>query len=168
MKDKHSLITGHARERWQERFGEASLQAAFDRSIPYGAQMGKSMLKIDIETGAVFVVKRGVVKTVLTKEMAIANQQLTVVTTRGCDFSGPCVLDAIALEVKALASRHVEESGAHVYYGSVRLNGAYKPRLKEFRCIVPMDSRDYEKYLAIYYRAITEEGRKWLKKEGAK
>jgi len=124
--------------------------------------MGKSTLKIDQETGAVFVIKRGVVKTVLTKEMAIANQQLTVSNTRRCNFNDSSTSDAIANEVKAMAERHVKTNGVSIVGSAVRMNGAYKPRLKELRAIIPMDSKDYEKYLALYYRTVTEAGRTWL------
>ncbi len=162
MKDKPPLITDHTRTRWKERFGEASLKEAFDRAVPYGAQKGKSTLKIDQETGAVFVIKHGIVKTVLTKEMAVANQQLTIANTRKCNFNDHSTSDAIANEVKAIAEQHVRTNGVSIVGGAVRMNGAYKPRLKELRAIIPLDSKDYEKYLAIYYRTVTELGRKWL------
>ena len=55
---------------------------------------------IDMETEAVFVIKRGVVKTVLTKEMAISSQQTFFRDARRCDFVGKGKFDAIDEQVQ--------------------------------------------------------------------
>jgi len=104
-------ITNHARQRWRERFDDTSMDAALLRSVPYGVQLGSSEYRMDVQTGAVFVILRGVIKTVLTKEMAIANQQASIRSTRRCDFQKPIVLDSVAEQVKALATRHVVSAG---------------------------------------------------------
>lgn len=66
------VFSPHALERWNERF--ASIEESFRRAVPFGAQCGGDTYMLDGDR--VFVVSSdGVVVTVLTKEMAIANMQ---------------------------------------------------------------------------------------------
>lgn len=136
------------------------MNEAILRAVPYGARLGRSLYKIDAQTGAVFVINSGVVKTVLTEAMAIVDQQAYIGRTYHLGKSA--VSDAVAEQVKALACSHVAKDGVAIVGGAVRMNGAYKPRLKELRQIVPMESKQYEKYLSIYYRTVTEKGRELL------
>jgi len=65
----------HAIERWSEWFDCHSLEEQLKESVPWGAQRRSDRLLLS-PSGAVFVCDGNVVKTVLTKEQAIANMQM--------------------------------------------------------------------------------------------
>nr|DAK61538.1 MAG TPA: hypothetical protein [Caudoviricetes sp.] len=66
-------ISGHAKERWKERFG-GDMLASLRRAIPFGAQRGTARYLKDGD--AVFVIKdNNIVASVITHHQAIANMQ---------------------------------------------------------------------------------------------
>lgn len=93
-------ITAHAQERWAElaQTGEAEMQTALERAVPFGAQLsgprkrvyqpghkprranGSGLLLLDDATGLAFPVNDDAVVTVLTHEHAVANVQAFIRT----------------------------------------------------------------------------------------
>ena len=71
-----TFITGHAKDRWAERFPDYDIEAELAQAIPFGGQRhGDSSLLSPCE--AVFIVTRDkVVRTVLTREQAMANMHM--------------------------------------------------------------------------------------------
>lgn len=85
--------SGHAKERWRERFGDGDMYAAMAKGLPFGMQRADSLLLLHEE--AVFVTKRTgrvrLVITVLTKSYAVANMQVL-----GCKIDIPIEKPRIA------------------------------------------------------------------------
>lgn len=76
------LVGPHAQERWRERSAKESLKDSLERAIPFGGQYGDNLLLIDGEI--VFACEKYgrafFVKTVLTKDQAVANMEFS----QGC------------------------------------------------------------------------------------
>jgi hypothetical protein len=108
-------VTHHASERWEERFGGEDMGRAMRRALPFGAQLGKQQYFLDTETDAVFVValEKQSITTVLSKMMAIANMQDTVLGTQRLDFSEPLAIVRVTPEeeMERYAIRWLDEFG---------------------------------------------------------
>lgn len=70
-----TTISEHARRRWDERFPGRDIEEELPKATPFGAQRGDATVLLNED--AAFVVRKGSVVTCLTKEMAIANMQMT-------------------------------------------------------------------------------------------
>lgn len=135
------VITEHAAQRWAERGDGSDLMQELSNGARVGVQRGSDyFLMLPGESVAV-IAKGNCVKTILTKDQAIANMQLSVAGRRG-DF-GPLssVTDRRAASLGALAARHV-------------MAGMSKAkRNEELRGMCAVGSREHACYLAAFRAA---------------
>lgn len=103
-------LTQHARDRWQERFGEYNLEKEFSQAIPFGGQYhdDQSLLA---PCGAVFIVSPSQsIKTVLTREQALGNIQSRMPVHRQHQSTLAPQLPAAAtrISLEELAAEHAQ------------------------------------------------------------
>lgn len=162
-----TTITTHALARWMERFGgdEAEMREAVERSQAWGGQLAAngSHFQMDEVTRAVFVVRRGEVRTVLTERMAIANQQMHIGVARGLDLSPygrNCATEAREFEkrvqvaeLRLLAKRHAELYRTIDPHGT----GYVAERKQDFRQLgYAANAPEWETYKKFYEEACRE------------
>lgn len=71
----NATLSFHAKDQFQRRYPHGNMKTELDNAVPFGAQCGDHSQMFLSPCGAVFVVEQGVIKTTLTKELAIANMQ---------------------------------------------------------------------------------------------
>jgi len=71
------IFTDHAKDQLWNRFGllPEDVKTIYENAVPFGIQKGNSLMLLNEVANCVFILQNGVIVTVLTKELAIANMQ---------------------------------------------------------------------------------------------
>lgn len=134
------IITPHAAQRWIER-GDGDLMQELASGSRVGVQRGTDYLLL-LPCEAVAVVAKGDrVKTILTKEQAIANMQMRIGWHAHGTTTSEKVANGLAVSLGDLAARHVVDGT-----GKAKRN-------EELRSMCAIGSREHACYLAAFRAA---------------
>lgn len=157
---KRPYLTGHAADRWRERF-EGDIWAAFDRAVPFGGQRRGDRSLLDAETGAVFIVTAdNAIRTVLTKEQSYVNIQAygsgkTFHLSFQPEPPKRKSQKEVDRELSELAKTHIKIYGFKIGKGArKKINQAL------FERGMALNSRDWTKYYEFLHKYVNEESRK--------